>query len=319
MHLREIAPEMYAREVLPLTAPLWAGRRAFDVYVAQTLETARSGYGRRHFRTIGLYDGATLVASFKRYERSIRDGERHLQAIGFGAVFTPAEFRGRGYASVMLAAELDRARAAGCDVAYLFSDIRPQFYAPLGFRELSSRHLTLRADALPAQRVRPAQLAPEDWKGVRRCFESCESLRPAGFLRSQPVWGWIGMRAGHGSEHAAGHAFNLVVRRSRSVRAYVFGARVPERDAYVLDEFGYAGEDAAELIPPLLRAAAGDLRRIVTWLPPGHVRALLPKGTTRRRTRSILMMAALRPDGRELVGRIAAERTGDFCWPTEHI
>jgi GNAT superfamily N-acetyltransferase len=245
MQLREIAPEIYARDVLPLTAPLWAGRRSFDVYVEQTLETARSGYGRRHYRTIGLFDGATLVASFKRYERLIRDGERQLHAIGFGAVYTPAEFRGRGYASVMLAAELDRARKAGCALAYLFSDIRPQFYTSFGFVELPSRDLTLRAADLPAQRVRPAALAAGDWNGVRRCFASCERERSYGFERSQSAWGWIMMRIKHGSEHAAGHEFNLVVRRGRGVRAYVLGARVPERDAYVVDEYGHAGEESA--------------------------------------------------------------------------
>ncbi|MGP8100290.1 MAG: GNAT family N-acetyltransferase [Candidatus Cybelea sp.] len=319
MQLREIAPEIYARDVLPLTAPLWAGRRSFDVYVEQTLETARSGYGRRHYRTIGLFDGATLVASFKRYERLIRDGERQLHAIGFGAVYTPAEFRGRGYASVMLAAELDRARKAGCALAYLFSDIRPQFYTSFGFVELPSRDLTLRAADLPAQRVRPAALAAGDWNGVRRCFASCERERSYGFERSQSAWGWIMMRIKHGSEHAAGHEFNLVVRRGRGVRAYVLGARVPERDAYVVDEYGHAGEESAALIPPLLRAAAGDLRRIIGWLPPAGSRDLLPKGTTRKRNRSIFMMVPLRPDGRRLVDCILAERSGDFCWATEHI
>ena len=95
-------------------------------------------------------------------------------------VYILEEHRGRGYASVMLAAELDRARDAGCELAYLFSDIRPQFYATFGFVELPSRNLTLRADALPAQRVRPAQLAPADWNGVRRCFEQPSEfgLRP---------------------------------------------------------------------------------------------------------------------------------------------
>lgn len=319
MRLREIAPEVYARDVLPLTAPLWAGRRSFDVYVAQTLETARSAYGRRYYRTIGLYDGSTLLASFKRYERSLHLEGRQLRAIGFGAVFTPGEYRGRGYASVMLATELDGARSDGYELAYLFSDIRPQFYAPFGFRALPSRDLTLRADALPSQRVRPAQLAPGDWNGVRRCFESCESERSAGFLRNQSSWGWITMRIAHGSEHAEGREFNLVVRRGRSVRAYVLGARVPERDAYVLDEYGYADEDSAALIAPLLRAAAGDLRRIAGWVPPAGARDLLPKGTTRQRKRSILMMAPLHPQGRRLLDRALAERGGDFCWATEHI
>jgi GNAT superfamily N-acetyltransferase len=319
VRLREIAPEVYARDVLPLTFPLWAGRRSFDVYVAQTMETARSAYGRRHYRTIGLYDGSTLLASFKRYERLVRDGERRLHAIGFGAVFTPAEYRGRGYASVMLAAELDRARSAGYELAYLFSDIRPQFYATFGFVELPSRSLTLRADALPAQRVRPVQLAPEDWNGIRRCFESCERERSAGFVRTQSVWGWISMRIEHGSEHAAGHDFNLVIRHGRRVRAYVMGARVPERDTYAVDEYGYADDDSRALTPALLRAAAGDLRRITGWLPPACACDLLPRTTTRRRTRSILMMASLRPEGRGSLDRILANRSGDFCWATEHI
>jgi hypothetical protein len=219
----------------------------------------------------------------------------------------------------MLAAELDRARGAGYELAYLFSDIRPQFYATFGFVELPSRSLTLRADALPAQRVRPAQLAPGDWNGVRRCFESCEPERSAGFVRTQSVWGWISMRIKHGSEHAAGHQFNLVVRRGRGVRAYVLGARVPERDTYAVDEYGYADDDSAALTPALLRAAAGDLRRIEGWLPPARTRDLLPKGTTRKRKRSILMMAALRPEARGLLDRILADRNGDFCWATEHI
>jgi hypothetical protein len=69
----------------------------------------------------------------------------------------------------------------------------------------------------------------------------------------------------------------------------------------------------------LLRAAAGDLRRIIGWLPPAGPRDLVPKGTTRKRKRSILMMVPLRPDGRRLVDRVLAERGGDFCWATEHI
>jgi hypothetical protein len=68
-----------------------------------------------------------------------------------------------------------------------------------------------------------------------------------------------------------------------------------------------------------LRAAAGDLRRIEGWLPPARTRDLLPKGTTRKRKRSILMMAPLRPEARGLLDRILADRNGDFCWATEHI
>jgi predicted N-acetyltransferase YhbS len=319
VRLREIPLDRYAREVLPLTAPLWAGRRTFDEYLAQTLETARSPYGRRHYRTIGLYDGSKLVASFKRYEATARMDSRRLPAIGFGAVFTPNEYRGRGYASVMLATALDRARSEGYELAYLFSDIRPQFYAPLGFYALPSRKLSLQADALPAQRLELASLASEHWSGVRHCFEVGEHRRRAGFLRSPTLWGWIQMRVRNGSNHSIGHETNFVVRRGRTVRAYVLGARAPERDAYLLDEYGFADDAAAAMIPALLRAAAGDLRRIIGWLPPDGVRDLLPKGTTRKRDRAILMMAPLRSPGEDLIDLISVTKRGDFCWATDHI
>jgi GNAT superfamily N-acetyltransferase len=319
MRLKEIPPELYARDVLPLTFPLWAGRRDFDVYVDQTLEIARGAYGRRYYRTVGLYDGKTLLASFKRYERELHDGDRRLRAIGFGAVYTPEPFRGRGYASVMMAAELDRARDAGYELAYLFSDIRPEFYKAFGFRALPSREWTLRADLLPVRRIHPAQLRSDDWSGVRRVFAACEANRPAGFTRGQSAWSWIGMRMRHGSELSAGQAFNLVLRQPRGIRAYVLGARAPERDAYVLDEYGFADGASAALIPALLRAAAGDLRRITGWLPPGDFRHLLPSGSARKRTRSIFMIAPLREEGRELLDRALARRGAEFCWATDHI
>lgn len=319
LRLKEISSDEYARAVLPLTAPLWAGRRDFDTYVAQTLELARSAYGRRYYRTIGLYDNGALVASFKRYERTLRDEARRLGAIGFGAVFTPEKFRGRGYASVMMAAELDRSRSEGFELAYLFSDIRPQFYTTFGFRELPSRNLTLDADTLSSQRIRPAQLQAEDWKGVRRCFESCEQRRTVGFTRSAAVWAWIEARARQCSEHLTGRAFNLVLRRRRGVRAYVLGDRAPERDSYIVDEFGYADDASALLIPALLRAAAGDLQRITGWAPPAEMRALLPKGTTHKRRRSILMMAPLEARGAALLDRLGGSANGGFCWPTDHI
>jgi predicted N-acetyltransferase YhbS len=319
LRLREISPNEYARLVLPLTAPLWAASRDFDTYVAQTLELARSTYGRRYYRTIGLYDGGALVASFKRYERTLHHEGRPLRAIGFGAVFTPEEFRGRGYASVMMATELDRSRGEGFELAYLFSDIRPQFYTTFGFRELPSRNLTLDADALSAQRIRPVHLQDDDWKGVRRCFDACEGRRAAGFMRNAAVWGWIEMQVRQRSEHVTRRAHNLVVRNRRGVQAYVLGSRAPERDAYIVDEFGFADDATAFLIPALLRAAAGDLRRVTGWVPPAEMRALLPRGRTHKRKRSILMMAPLRAGGAALLDRLDGKASGGFCWPSDHI
>ena len=153
---------------------------------------------------------------------------------------------------------------------------------------------------------------------MRRCFEAGERRRDAAMTRGSAVWGWIALRTRHGSEHSIGRVCNLVLRTSRGVRAYVLGARVPERDAYALDEFGFANEAAMAQIPALLRAAAGDLRRIAGWVPPGDLRALLPPASTRSRTRSILMGAPLSASGRALLAAASAQK-GDFCWATDHI
>jgi GNAT superfamily N-acetyltransferase len=319
VHLRDIVPEAYARDILPQTVALWAGKRDFQTYEAQTLAIARSGYGRRHYRTVGLFDGDVTVASFKRYERVMHDGPRRIHALGIGAVFTPERLRGRGYASVMLGHALDQAKAGGFDVAYLFSDIRPQFYEPLGFKMLASREISLRADTLGKRRLEVVRMEESDWSGVRRCFELCGRLQPYGFTRTPLVWEWMRLRMAQFTEHKQGQQTNLVARRGRGIAAYVLGVRAPENDAYEVDEFGFADDAAAELIPALLRSAAGDLRRIVGWLPPAGAREILPKGSVRRRKTSVLMGAPLSADGVRLLKSALQTSASDFCWATDHV
>ena len=316
--LREIPPAEYAEKVLPLTAPLWAGGRNMRTYADNTLAIARSPYGKRSFRTMGAYDG-DLVASFKRYERVLRLRNDRLAAIGIGAVFTPQRFRGRGYASVMLATALDDARRAGTDLAYLFSDIHPRFYRQLGFVELPSRSISVRADAFTSRRFPTDTLAERDWSGVRRCFEALESAREWSFVRTPTVWNLLRLKVQQGSLHGAGQAAHLVARDRRGVRAYVGGQREPAHDAFVIDELGYAGDDGREMVAGLLRAAAGDLRRIIGWLPPAGARECLPRGSVRKRKDAIFMAAPLTPAGAELVRRASVAGAADGLWSTDHV
>lgn len=319
MKLSDIPFEGYMREVLPQTAELWAGRRDFESYVAQTQEIARSGYGRRNFSMLGFYDGTTLVASLKRYTRTLHFGAQRLRAVGIGAVFTPSAFRGRGYASAMLASLLDESRDAGFDVAYLFSDIRPEFYKELGFALLPSRAISMRSDGLSKSRIEVRLLEESDWGGVRRCYDLCDRVRPWGFVRTPLVWDWIRLRIRHGSEHPVGVQTNLVVRRGRAIAAYVLGLRAPEHDAYILDEYGFADAEAATLVAPLLRSAAGDLRRITGWLPPEGAREILGKASVRKRKDAILMVASLSRAGEKWLSAASAPKTGDGVWSSDHI
>jgi predicted N-acetyltransferase YhbS len=320
MELEELSAQVYAEKVLPLTQPLWAQGRSLEQYVAETLELAHTLYGRRYYRTFALTNGTShALATFKRYEREARARKQRLRAIGIGAVFTPEDKRGRGYASAMLGLALDEARTQGFDFAYLFSDIHPQFYKQLGFVELPSRSISVRADSLSGERIATHALAERDWSAVRKCFDACDAQREFGLTRSPLVWEWIRTRLRHRYEHRKGQPVELVVRSARTVGAYVIGVREPAHDAFVIDEFAFANPDGARIVARLLRSGAGDLRRVIAWLPPAPARALLPAGSVRRRTGAIWMAAPLSREGSTFVDIARTAGRADGIWALDHI
>ncbi len=319
MHLTTIAPADYARDVLPQSRELWAGGRSFEEYVDDFTAVAGSAYGKRRFRTLGLRIDGSVVVSCKRYEREIRCGERFMRAVGIGAVFTPPNLRGRGYASALIGALLDSERAAGTEVAYLFSDIHPAFYERLGFIALPSRSISVRAATLPATRLTISAAGDADWSAIRRCYEALERKRPIAFRRTPLIWDWLRLR---GRAERDGQRVALVARTGRSIDGYVFGHRLPKLDAFVLDEFGYTGDDGFATIAPLIRNAAGDLRRVTGWLPPDVARRALPRGAVRKRKNAICMIAPLSGPARAAWRRNAAAimaDDADRCWSTDHV
>jgi GNAT superfamily N-acetyltransferase len=306
---------------LPETFPLWGDGRGFEAYVADFRSVARSPYARRRSFTSGLREAGRLVSSCKTYERELRVGDATLRATGIGAVFTPPAERGRGLASLMLGALLDAERDAGCDLAFLYSDIHPAFYEKLGFGAVPSRSFSLRADSLDGTPCGCEPLGAGDWSAVRRCFESLERARPWSLRRTPLVWEW--MRARWNATPASGEQpVQLLVRRGRSVDAYVIGCRVLRKDAFELEEVGFDGEGGRAVLGPLLRAAAGDLRRVTGWLPPDPVRDALPRPSIRARKRAILMWIPLSPAGRrwwsEHRDAMRASRA-DTTWSIDHI
>ena len=319
LRLRAITADEYAREVLPHTAALWAGARSLDEYAAEFRAIVASGWGKRRFRVVGLRIGGALVASCKRYDRELRCGERTYRAAGIGAVFTPLELRGRGYATALIAAFLDAERANGTDLAYLFSDVHPAFYARLGFVALPSRTIALRADSLPADRIDFALLGPADAGAVSRVFAALDARRSFAFVRRPLDWEWQELCAA--SRVHPTRLVRLGVRRGRALAAYVAGRREPSADAFVLEEQAYARDDDVRLIAPLLRAAAGDLRTVRGWLPPAVARDALPRGAVRARTTAIAMVAPLSAAFRAaLRAQLPAKRDpADPCWSTDHV
>jgi GNAT superfamily N-acetyltransferase len=318
LRLDSLDVEEYVDSVLPHSATLWAGERSFERYSGDLRNFVASGYGRRRFRLIGLRTDSEIASSCKRYERDFRWGERSMRAVGIGAVFTRESLRGRGLATTMLAALLDQERAAGVDFAFLFSDIRPQFYEDLGFIALPSRVFTLRARALEFARIDPSPIRDDDWPRLSRCFAVMEKRRPFAFTRTPIVWDWMKRRYRSGSADVV----NLAVRGPRGVFAYVLGRRIIKSDTYVVDEFAFASETHKHLVAPLVRAAAGDLARITGWVPPSAASAALQRGSTRPRRDAIFMIAPLSQAARQRWKNEGAEMlrsSSDPVWSTDHI
>ncbi len=116
-------------------------RRAYGQYYAAQLRTA---WGRSRLTRYGLVDGADLVASAKRYAFDATLDGQSVRVTGLGAVFTNPAHRRRGAARELIERFLEREAADGADLALLFSEIGPDYYARLGFHPLATHDLTLR-------------------------------------------------------------------------------------------------------------------------------------------------------------------------------
>ncbi len=98
-------------------------------------------WGRTHLRRTVLVDGATVLASAKEYWFDGVLDARPIRIIGIGAVFTQPAHRGKGAAATLIERLLDRAAGQGADLALLFSEIGPGYYARLGFAALPKSDL----------------------------------------------------------------------------------------------------------------------------------------------------------------------------------
>jgi GNAT superfamily N-acetyltransferase len=131
-------------EILAATFDIWhegLSRRAYERYYSGQLATP---WGRSHLRRWALVDAGAVLASAKIYQfNGIFDG-RSIRVVGLGAVFTQPGHRGRGHAGTVVERALERLAAEGADLAVLFSEIGPDYYARLGFSVVPTSDVTLR-------------------------------------------------------------------------------------------------------------------------------------------------------------------------------
>ena len=116
-------------------------RHAYGRFYAAQVATV---WGQRGLHRLALVEGNELLASAKVYAfNAVLDG-RDARVIGLGAVFTQPAHRGRGAARDLIERILAPPSAEGVELALLFSEIGPDYYARLGFDAIATTDRQLR-------------------------------------------------------------------------------------------------------------------------------------------------------------------------------
>jgi predicted N-acetyltransferase YhbS len=118
----------------------------------------RTPWGLENLHRVALVDDeGQVLASMKRYRFTVRYDGEVMPMLGVGAVFTPNERRGRGYAPLLVERVVAEEAAAGTGVATLFSEIGAEYYSRMGFAAVPLDEVTVSVahkDGAPAMLVR---------------------------------------------------------------------------------------------------------------------------------------------------------------------
>ena len=148
-------------EILDHTFPIWNEGLSRTAYAQWNHAQLRTPWGRRHLQRFASIDAeGRVLATAKQYRFDVRVGDRDGWMCGIGAVFTPPERRGSGYASTLVEELVVRAGREGASLAGLFSEIGSEFYARLGFASVPLDEVTLavnRKGGAPAMLVRAGE------------------------------------------------------------------------------------------------------------------------------------------------------------------
>ena len=130
--------------ILDTTYEIWhegLTRAAYGRFYAAQQKTP---WGRDHLRRVALVEGSDVLASAKIYTFDATLDGAPIRVAGVGAVFTPPARRGRGAARELIERVLARETAQDADLALLFSEIGPDYYARLGFERIATTDRQLR-------------------------------------------------------------------------------------------------------------------------------------------------------------------------------
>lgn len=124
---------------------IWSDSLTRPAYARFNAAQMRTAWGSQRLRRFALVDErGDLLSSAKRYDLDARLDGRDIGVVGIGAVFTPPEARGRGHARHLIDGLTRAAASEGADLALLFSEIDPAYYAAMGYTAVPQRELLIR-------------------------------------------------------------------------------------------------------------------------------------------------------------------------------
>lgn len=137
-------------QILDESHGIWSDGLTRQAYGRYNAAQARTAWGATHLRRFALVgDGDAVLSSAKRYDLDARIDGRAVKVVGIGAVYTPQDNRGQGYARCIIDELTLAAADGGAELALLFSEIDPAYYEPMGFVAVPRRELVIRVKEKP--------------------------------------------------------------------------------------------------------------------------------------------------------------------------
>lgn len=289
--------------ILDRSHSLWGEGLSRKAYAQYNLAQRATRWGRAHLDRVALVEGDRVLSSAKRYRMELSIDGRPARTLGIGAVFTPPDLRGRGFARVLLDRLLDGGVSEGFDLALLFSEIGASYYERAGFVALPRDTLRLavdRKEGAPGVVVRGGE--PRDLPMIAAMDEELGGKYRL-HARRPPEWIEYGLAkkrllSGLGPAGARDVLFVVVEEGGRAV-AYVVVIASPY--GWTLEECGDrdpSGARAGALLQVLLaREPAAAAPLVMGWLPEGWLPPQLSI-VSRAAAEQVMMVRPLSPAGR---------------------
>ena len=134
-----------------------------------------------------------VISTLRVWERRLRVGASLVTIGGIGGVCTHPNYRGVGYASVLMRDTIDYLRTTGCDLGVLFTIIPEAFYRRLGWTTLPLHGFNVTCDsatdAADSSEWQVTDFNPEsDLDAVARLYDITNAQQSGTITRTRAYW-----------------------------------------------------------------------------------------------------------------------------------